>query len=97
MGVIKVEIPEVQGLSTATEVIADNLEEVVARLAAEVQSIIGTTWIGDDASSFSVGFAQWRSGAEQVKIALREIAVLLGQAGATYDATESALTSQLAP
>lgn len=97
MGVIKVEIPDVQNLSVATREVADGLGQIVTRLTTDVESIIGTTWIGADASSFADGFSQWRDGAQQVKVALSEIAVLLGQAGGTYDTTESTIASQFAP
>ena len=97
MGAIKVEIPEVQSLSVTTGQVASDLEAIVARLAADVQSIIGSTWIGADASSFFDEFARWRSGAQQVKVALGEIGTLLGRASATYDVTETTIAAQLAP
>lgn len=79
-----------QSLSTA----ADHLLEQLKSLDGTVTSMLAT-WRGSSGGAYSDQWALWHRGADEVEIALGQMAQLLGQVGKGYEQQEQASAQDL--
>jgi WXG100 family type VII secretion target len=89
MAFIKVTAEELQSTSSQLNSAAAQIEAENSQAMSQVQALVGAGWQGAASGSFETAFAQWKSGADQVRGALAQISTLLNQAAATYESTES--------
>jgi WXG100 family type VII secretion target len=88
-------IPDVEALSSTTSETADIMEGQIGQLRSAVGGVLGSTWVGQDATTFSGAFQSWLTAAQETQSALAAIGQLLQQSGNKYGTTEQAIVSQL--
>ena len=86
---------ELEVLASTASVDADALVATIDDLAAAVEGLIGSSWIGQDSLVFAAAFREWMSGAVRVTASLRRISALLDNSHSSYDETERSVTATL--
>ncbi|MGE9784076.1 WXG100 family type VII secretion target [Janibacter sp. G368] len=87
-----------QVASSASDVsrISEDVEATVASMMSRLISL-QNEWQGEASSSFQDLINDWRATQRTVKDSLDEIGRVLGEAGRTYDDTESSVKSTMRP
>ena len=87
-----------QVASSASDVarISEDVETTVASMMTRLISL-QNDWQGDASTSFQDLINDWRATQRTVKESLDEIGRVLGEAGRTYDDTESSVKSTMRP
>lgn len=87
-----------QVASSASDVsrISEDVETTVASMMSRLLSL-QNQWQGEASSSFQDLINDWRATQRTVKESLDEIGRVLGEAGRTYDDTESSVKSTMRP
>lgn len=87
-----------QVASSASDVsrISEDVETTVASMMSRLLSL-QNEWQGEASSSFQDLINDWRATQRTVKESLDEIGRVLGEAGRTYDDTESSVKSTMRP
>jgi early secretory antigenic target protein ESAT-6 len=87
-GVIRVTPEQLAQVSSQLQSGAGSIEATLAQLAAQVAPL-GSDWAGAGQARFLALFDQWQTSSRQLHQALVDIAVLMRQAGAAYEANDA--------
>jgi WXG100 family type VII secretion target len=93
MAVIKVTSEDLQATSASLKTAAEQIKTTSEQAKKQVEALVSAGWTGTASSAFDQAFMQWKSGADQVDIALARIGELLNNAAQSYDSTEQSITS----
>lgn len=67
--------------------------EGLAALRSKVDALLGSGWTGGAASGFAQGWQEWLLGMDDMLTGLNALAVFAGDAGVTYEHTDTALSN----
>lgn len=83
---------ELQAAAAQLSRVGSEARSDLARLGADVATLLDGGWHGQAAVVFQRGWTQWFAGADEVLDALLAMARLLGATGQGYDCAEAAST-----
>jgi WXG100 family type VII secretion target len=95
VSLVKVTFEDLQATSQSLDSGATNINDQLATLKSQVDSLIGNGWQGAASDAFNELYAGWQRGATQVHESLLGISKMLADAAKTYQDTEAQLSSQL--